>query len=62
MNINKVREAKTADEARQYAIDWQNELVDEDTSYGELAEWSVVWIELAEKFNLTEELKDNGII
>lgn len=52
----------TPEEARQYAIDWQNWQVDQNLSYGELAEWQAIFTELGEKFDLTEEFKENGII
>ena len=52
----------TADEARQYAIDWQNWASEQSLSYGELVEWSEHLTEIAEQFNLTEEFKENGII
>lgn len=53
---------KTQDEARQYAIDWQNWASDQSLSYGELAEWGAIFSELGERFDLTEEFKENGII
>lgn len=62
MDIKKVQKAETADEARQYAIDWQNWQSEQSLSYGELAEWSGVFRELAEKFELVEEFEENGII
>lgn len=60
---------QTADEARQYAIDWQhwaseqNEIGKGPTLYqSDLAEWQAIFTELGERFNLTEEYKENGII
>jgi hypothetical protein len=38
---------------------WASE---QNMSYGELAEWSTALRELAEKFDLVEELTENGII
>lgn len=52
----------TQDEARQYAIDWQNWQSEQSLSYGELAEWSDIFTELGERFDLTEEFNENGII
>ena len=53
----------TQEQARQYAIDWQNWVAERgDISYGELAEWYGVFETLAHKFNLSEEFKENGII
>lgn len=62
MNINAVSRAKTADEARQCAIDWQNWQSEQSLSYGELTEWQSVFIMLAKKYNLIKEFQENGII
>lgn len=62
MNKSKILQAKTAEEARQYAIDWQTWQSEQSLSYGELDEWQAVFNELAVKFDLTEEFKENGII
>jgi len=53
---------KNEDEARQYAIDWQNWAGEQSLSYGELAEWASEFEKIGEEFNLTEEFKENGII
>lgn len=58
----KVFESKTAEDARQYAIDWQNWQSKQNLSYGELAEWWEIFKDLADRFNLTEEFKENGIL
>lgn len=50
------------EEARQYAIDWQNWVSEQNLSYSELAEWQAEFAEIGEQFNLTEEFKENGII
>ena len=61
MNIQQV--INTADEARQYAIDWQRWESTMRLSYSELAEWQAIFEELAQRFpELQEEFKDNGII
>lgn len=53
----------TQAEARQYAIDWQNWVSEvQNLSYGEMAQWQDMFAELAERFDLTEEFKENGII
>ncbi len=65
MDIRDAKRIATAEEAHQYAIDWQNWAGDQEEdglSYGELSEWQVVFEDLAERFNLTEEFKENGII
>lgn len=53
---------KTREEARQYAIDWQTWASEQNLSYGELAEWSAHFREIAECFDLVEEFEENGII
>lgn len=51
------------EEARQYAIDWQNWISDnQDISYMELAEWNAIFCELGERFNLENEFEVNGIL
>ena len=57
-----MKEIKTKEEARQYAIDWQNLASKDSLSYTELFFWQRVFIKLAKKFNLTKEFKENGII
>lgn len=59
----------TQDEARQYAIDWQNWVSEQNTTenpqslyMSELVEWQEIFSELGERFDLTEEFKENGII
>jgi hypothetical protein len=52
----------TQAEATVHAIEWQQWASEQDLSIGELIEWQVYFTELAERFNLTEEFKENGII
>lgn len=52
----------TQDEARQYAINLQNETSEESPSYAECAETQADLRELAERFDLVEEFEENGII
>ena len=52
----------TQDEARQFAIDWQNWQGEQLLSYGELAEWQDQFATLAKEFDLVDEFKENGII
>lgn len=56
------RTIETAEEARQYAIDWQKWVSEQNLSLGELAEWHDIFIELADRFDLREEFEENGII
>ena len=53
---------KTAEEARQYAIDWQNWQSKHELSYGELVEWQIIFEDLANNYGLYDEFKENGII
>jgi hypothetical protein len=53
---------KTEAQARQYGMDFQNWASNQNLSYGELLHFQSKLIKLAEKFNLTEEFKENGII
>lgn len=62
MTTKQVQKASSKDEARQYAIDWQNWQSNRSLSYGELAEWQGVFAMLADKFGLAGEFKENGII
>lgn len=52
----------TKGEAQQQAIDWQNWARDKSMSYGELVEWQGYFGNLAAKFHLIKEFKENGII
>jgi len=56
------RDIKTEQEARQYAIDWQNWASKQDLSFSELVQWNIVFEILADKYGLLEEFKENGII
>lgn len=56
------REVHTQDEAREYAIEWQKWVAEQNLSYGELVEWSAIFEELADKFDLREEFIENAII
>lgn len=53
---------KTKEQARQYAIDWQNWAYSRKLSYKDIAIWSDILRELAKKFHLVREFKENGII
>lgn len=63
MKMRSLDSIKSEDEAHEYALDWQTSLQDgPDMSYGELAVWQAHFEELAIKFNLTDEFKENAII
>jgi hypothetical protein len=52
----------TKEQARDYAIEWQQWAGDIDLSYMEIVEWSIFFEDLAQRFGLIEEFKENGII
>jgi len=62
MQISQAKKIKTQDGARQFAMDWQKWQATQNLSWGDLAEWTSVFEELAVRFNLEEEFKENGII
>lgn len=61
-NLPPVAEVKSADQAEELAKDWQIWQAEQSLSYGELAEYQSYFTQLAQKFNLSEEFKENGII
>ena len=52
----------TQEDARQYAIEWQQWASEQNLSLGELIEWQGVFSTIAQKFDLQEEFIENGII
>jgi len=52
----------TEQEARQYAIYFQNWASEQDLSYSEIVQWNIVFEILADKYGLLDEFKENGII
>jgi hypothetical protein len=52
----------TADGARAFAVDWQVWQAGEAMTWSEVAQWQADFTELANKFDLTEEFQENGII
>lgn len=52
----------TQEEARQYAIDWQQWASEQDLSMQEVANWGMYFAGIAEEFDLVEEFEENGII
>lgn len=52
----------TKENARQYAKDWQVWVSEQSLSYGELLEWQDYFVKLGERFALTDEFIENGII
>jgi hypothetical protein len=58
----KTDKIETREDAIEYAIQWQRKTSHENLSYGELAQVQAEMEQLAKKFNLTEEFRENGII
>lgn len=54
-------EILTREQARQHAIDWQNWASEQDLSWNEISDWVFYFNEMAIKFDLLEEFKENGI-
>ena len=49
-------------EARQAAIDWQMDSTEQNYSYGELYEFRTHFEQLAKRYGLLKEFRENGII
>ena len=56
------RYARTKENARQKAMDWQADYYNNNYSYGELAYFTEYFTKLAKRYGLTEEFRENGII
>jgi hypothetical protein len=52
----------TREQAQTVAIEWQAWMSENSLSFGELAEWQSYFEELGERFNLTDEFRENGIV
>ncbi len=61
MNTADINNITTQDEARQFAIDWQNWQADQNLSFGEVVQWQNQLERLAIKFDLIHEFEENGI-
>jgi hypothetical protein len=53
---------KSKQEAKQYAIDYQNWVSEQNLSYGKLSQYQGMLEAVGRKFNLLKEFKENGII
>lgn len=60
--LKPVEDVYDASEARQWAVDWQNWASEQSLSLGELQYFNEYFKKLGERFNLTEEFAENGII
>ncbi len=47
--------------ARQEAIDWQNDFCNHNYSYGELAEFGEHFEKLGKRYGLLKEFRENGV-
>lgn len=57
-----VKNIKTREQARDFAIEWQHTTMQESMTLAEVCDWHNTFEELAAKFDLTDEFKENGII
>lgn len=55
-------EPKTKDEAREYAMNWQNWASNSILYYSDLNHWGNKFMAMANKFHLVREFKENGLI
>lgn len=62
MQIEQIKNIKSEDEARQFAIAWQGWQAEQNMSYEEVAEWQHAFRMLAGRFDLWSEFEENGII
>ena len=62
MDIKDIDTITTAEQARDKAIEWQDWQSEHSLSYGDYLEWAGYFTTLGEKFNLTEEFEENGIL
>lgn len=49
------------EQAREQAIDWQDETAEQNLSYGELAEAGEYFEKLGRRYGLLQEFRENGI-
>lgn len=62
MKISQIDNINSEEEARQFAIKWQNWVSKNKMYLSELAEWQEALEALALDWGLGEEFKENGII
>lgn len=62
LDFKPVDQVQTADEASDIAKEYQRQVSETTQTWGDCAEASVYFEELAKKFGLEEEFKENGII
>jgi hypothetical protein len=54
-------EIRTAEEARDLAIQWQHWANEQSLSWAEVGDWANFFHSLGERFGLTEEFVENGV-
>jgi len=62
MKLKPISKVKSKGEAQSIAIDYQNWSAEHNMAWSEVAKYSNYFEELAKKFKLTKEFKENGII
>ena len=62
MKRKSIDKVASSGEAQSLAIDWQTSWQENQYSYSEIIDWQEYFTELAKKFNLTDEFRENGII
>lgn len=61
-SLPRLDNVKSAGEATDLAIEYQNWASGQALSYGELVYYTNFFEALADRFNLTDEFKENGIL
>lgn len=62
MNIEDANTIAIKEDARVFAINFQEWQSEQNLSYTEIFKWHNVFVELGKKFDLTKEFEENGII
>ena len=62
MKLPEIETVTSADEASELAIDWQAWQTDKSLTTAELVHYIDYFQALADKYDLTDEFKENGII
>jgi hypothetical protein len=62
MIIPEISSIKNAEQARDLAIEWQSDFGNHDWYWSELADWQAFFYEIARKYRLVREFKENAII
>ena len=57
-----INEFKDKDQAREFAIDWQNWVGDQALSLQELVDWQDYLEEIGKRYGLLAEFKENTIV